>query len=97
MKMSERRTFIALGVRLGWRGLPLALVPLFFLPLAAVFFLFAAFGAAVLLAAGALGFGLSVLGRLFRVGGKKSPGTADDAVALGKDDYEIRDISSRLP
>ena len=95
--VSGKRVFEADGTRFRGRGISFFAFPLFFTLLAAVFFLFAAFGAAVLAAAGILGLGASVLGRLFRTGGRKTPKpetAPGDAIALGEENYEIRDVRS---
>ena len=95
--MTGKRVFGAGGTRFRGRGISFFAFPLFFTLLAAGFFLFAAFGAAVLVAAGILGLGASVLGRLFRNGRRKTPKpetAPGDAIALGEEDYEIRDVRS---
>lgn len=93
--VSGKRVFEADGTRFRGRGISFFAFPLFFTLLAAGFFLFAAFGAAVLAAAGILGLGASVLGRLFQARKTPKPDPAPgDAIALGEEDYEIRDVRS---
>lgn len=93
--MAGKRIFRTGGMRFRGRGLSFFAFPAFFTLLAAVFFLFVVFGAAVLAAAGILGLAASFLGRLFQAAKTPKPETAPgDAIALGEEDYEIRDARS---
>lgn len=76
-------------------------IPFFSLPFIMLFVvvavcLFAFFGVLALVALGVLGAGASVLRKLFPGRGKKDGpsvgGPEGDAITLGEDDYEIRDI-----
>lgn len=76
---------------------PVFLLPfvLLLLALAVLFFVF--FGAAALVAVGALGLGASVFRRLFGRSSKKDApsGVDGDMITLGKGDYEITEVDSR--
>lgn len=94
--MAGKRVFRTGGMRFRGRGLPFFAFPAFFTLLAAVFFLFVVFGAAVLAAVAAiLGLAASFLGRLFQAAKTPKPETAPgDAIVLGEEDYEIGDVRS---
>ena len=93
--MAGKRVFRTGGMRFRGRGLPFFAFPAFFTLLAAVFFLFVVFGAAVLAAAGILGLAASLLGRLFQAAKTPKPETVPgDATVLGEEDYEIGDVRS---
>lgn len=93
--MAGKRVFRAGGTRFRGRGLPFFALPAFVTLLAAGFFLFVVLGAVVLAAAGILGLGASLLGRFFRAAKTPKPETSPgDAIALGEEDYEIRDVRS---
>ena len=90
--MAGKRVFRTGGMRFRGRGLPFFAFPAFFTLLAAVFFLFVVFGAAV---AAILGLGASLLGRLLQAAKTPKPETAPgDAIVLGEEDYEIGDVRS---